>query len=132
LDRRAEQGGNLISPLDRPKIWPFGVKLPPPRPGVKNSFSSVLLRVECVHLKWWICGCPFVASTGPSSGAGQLTNPPRVARWYIFKQKIPICVNFGVSSRGRCSYIFLLLGIFTAIWYFLWPFRKFFGHFVML
>jgi hypothetical protein len=33
----------------------------------------------------------------------------RVARWYIFKPKIPIWVNFVVSCNGRC-------------WYFLWPF----------
>jgi hypothetical protein len=26
----------------------------------------------------------------------------RVARWYIFKPKIPIWVNFEVSCNGRC------------------------------
>jgi hypothetical protein len=28
--------------------------------------------------------------------------PGRVARWYIFKPKIPIWVNFGESCNGRC------------------------------
>jgi hypothetical protein len=26
----------------------------------------------------------------------------RVARWFIFKPKIPIWVNFGVRSNGKC------------------------------
>jgi hypothetical protein len=29
----------------------------------------------------------------------------RVARWHIFKQKIPILVSFGGSCNGRCWYI---------------------------
>jgi hypothetical protein len=41
----------------------------------------------------------------------------RDARWYIFKPKIQICVNFGSSCNGRC-------------WYMLWPFGIFFGHLV--
>jgi hypothetical protein len=39
----------------------------------------------------------------------------RVARWHIFKPKIPIWVNFGGSYNGRC-------------WYILWPFDYFKGH----
>jgi hypothetical protein len=41
----------------------------------------------------------------------------RDARWYIFKPKIPIGVNFGRSWNGRC-------------WFMLWPFGMFYGHLV--
>jgi hypothetical protein len=40
-----------------------------------------------------------------------------VARWYIFKPKILIWVNFGVACSARC-------------WYILWPFGPFYCHFV--
>jgi hypothetical protein len=45
---------------------------------------------------------------------------------YIFKPKIPIWVNFGGSSTGRCLYILWHLVYFTAIWYMLWTFGIFF------
>jgi hypothetical protein len=48
----------------------------------------------------------------------------RVARWYIFKPKIPICVNFGGSCNGRCWVNFL------AFWYNSWLFGIFCGHLV--
>jgi hypothetical protein len=45
-------------------------------------------------------------------------------RWYIFKPKIPIWVNFGGSCDGRCWYILWPLVYFTVssvyfgvIWY---------------
>jgi hypothetical protein len=41
----------------------------------------------------------------------------RVARWFVFKPKIPIWVNFGGSCNGSC-------------WYILWPFGLFYGHLV--
>jgi hypothetical protein len=41
----------------------------------------------------------------------------RVARWFLFKPKIPIWVHFGGSCNGRC-------------WYILWPFGLFYGHLV--
>jgi hypothetical protein len=41
----------------------------------------------------------------------------RAARWYIFKPKNPIWVNFGGSCNGRC-------------WSILWTFGKFYGHLV--
>jgi hypothetical protein len=40
-----------------------------------------------------------------------------VARWYIFKPKPPIWVNFGRSCDWEC-------------WYFLWPFCLFYGQMV--
>jgi hypothetical protein len=39
----------------------------------------------------------------------------RVARWFVFKPKIPIWVNFGGSCYGKS-------------WYILWPFGLFYGH----
>jgi hypothetical protein len=57
----------------------------------------------------------------------------RVARWFVFKPKIPIWVNFGVSCNGKSWYIlwpFCLLfcywKYFRAIWYILWSFSIFF------
>jgi hypothetical protein len=41
----------------------------------------------------------------------------RVARWYIFKPRIPIRVNFGGSSKSTC-------------WYNFWPFGLFYGYLV--
>jgi hypothetical protein len=43
----------------------------------------------------------------------------RVARWHIFKPKIPIWVNFGGSYNGRCK----------AIWSILLPFGILYGYF---
>jgi hypothetical protein len=43
----------------------------------------------------------------------------RVARWHIFKPKIPIWVNFGRSCNGRCWYILCPFGLFYGhLWYF--------------
>jgi hypothetical protein len=50
----------------------------------------------------------------------------RVARWYIFKPKIPIWIDFGGSCNGRCWYILSPLVYFTAIWYILWSFGIFY------
>jgi hypothetical protein len=40
----------------------------------------------------------------------------RVARWSIFKPKIPIWVNFRGSCNGRCWYVCVNLVYFTATW----------------
>jgi hypothetical protein len=48
-------------------------------------------------------------------GLWQFVDWIRVARWYIFKPKIPIWVNFGGPWN--------LKG-----WYILWPFAIFYGH----
>jgi hypothetical protein len=60
----------------------------------------------------------------------------RVARWYIFKPKIPVWVNFRGSCNGRCWYILLRLGPFyghlihfTTICYILWQSGIFFPRF---
>jgi hypothetical protein len=49
----------------------------------------------------------------------------RVARWFVFKPKIPIWVNFGVYCNGKYWYIDHLV-YFTAIGNMLWPFGIFF------
>jgi hypothetical protein len=54
----------------------------------------------------------------PSWGSG-------VARWYIFKPKIPIWVNFGGPLNGKCWFILRPFGIFNAR-----PLGKFYGHLV--
>jgi hypothetical protein len=61
----------------------------------------------------------------------------RVARWYIFKPKIPIWVNIGGPWNGKCWYILWLYGILdshleylTDIWYILWPFGTFCNNLV--
>jgi hypothetical protein len=41
----------------------------------------------------------------------------RVARWFIFRPKIAIWVNFGGSCNGRC-------------WYILWTFGLFYNHLI--
>jgi hypothetical protein len=40
----------------------------------------------------------------------------RVARWFVFKPKIPIWVNFGEPWNGKR-------------WHILWSFGIFYGHF---
>jgi hypothetical protein len=49
----------------------------------------------------------------------------RVARWYIFKPKIQIWVNFGGYCRGTCWHFLWHFGLFAAIWYNLRPFGIF-------
>jgi hypothetical protein len=58
--------------------------------------------------------------------------PTRVARWYIFKPKIPIWGNFGGPWNIQCWYILWPFGkfynhlvYFMAIWYILWEFGQF-------
>jgi hypothetical protein len=56
-----------------------------------------------------------------------------VARWYIFKPKIPIWVNFGRSCKRRCWYFYGHFVYFSAKLYVLWPFwplDTFCGHLV--
>jgi hypothetical protein len=53
----------------------------------------------------------------------------RVARWFVFKPKIQIWVNFGGSCNGRCWYILWTLSPFySLLLYFMdiWKFGIFF------
>jgi hypothetical protein len=54
----------------------------------------------------------------------------RVARWHIFKPKIPIWVNFGWSCNGWCWHVLAHFVYFIAIWYILWALGKFYGSLV--
>jgi hypothetical protein len=49
----------------------------------------------------------------------------RVARWHIFRPKIPIWVNLGWICNGRCWYVY-----FIAIWSILRPLEIFCGYLV--
>jgi hypothetical protein len=51
---------------------------------------------------------------------------PRVARWFLFKPKIPIWVNFGGSCNGRCWHVYGYWVHFTV----LRSFVIFYGHLV--
>jgi hypothetical protein len=53
----------------------------------------------------------------------------RVARWFIFKPKIPIWVYFGGPWNGKCWYILWPFCIiydhlvkYMAVWYSMWSF----------
>jgi hypothetical protein len=61
----------------------------------------------------------------------------RVARWFIFKPKILIWVNFGRSCNGKCWFTVCPFGECSshlvnapAIWYNLWAFGIFYGRLV--
>jgi hypothetical protein len=61
----------------------------------------------------------------------------RVARWFVFKPKIPIWVSFVGSCNGKSWYILWSFGLFYGhckyfmnIWYILWSFGVFYGHLV--
>jgi hypothetical protein len=50
------------------------------------------------------------AEKGPQRGL-----PFRVARWFVFKPKIQIWVNFGGSCTGRCWYVLRTFGSFYSL-----------------
>jgi hypothetical protein len=54
----------------------------------------------------------------------------RVARWFVFKPKIQICVNFGGTCNGRWWNILWTMVHFTVIWYILWTFGIVCGNLV--
>jgi hypothetical protein len=56
----------------------------------------------------------------------------RVARWFIFKPKIPIRVHFGGPLNGKCFIFYVHLEYFMAIWYNLWQSGIVCGHFPIL
>jgi hypothetical protein len=44
-------------------------------------------------------------------GIGTTRERNRVARWFVFKSKIPMWVNLGCPYIGKCLYTYLM-----AIW----------------
>jgi hypothetical protein len=57
---------------------------------------------------------PFVVEAQASGSVSEKRITVRVARWFVFKPKIPIWVKFGGSCYGR--------------WFILWPFGLFYRH----
>jgi hypothetical protein len=51
----------------------------------------------------------------------------RVARWFLFKPKIPILVHFGRPLEWKLLVYFMPNWNITAIWYILWSFGDFVG-----
>jgi hypothetical protein len=87
--------------------------------------KSFLWSKNVIDEFWFDSECK--KSTGGCRGRGrpqpvncnlknvQLCMWSRVARWFVFKPKIPIWVNFG----GSC---------YEKSWFILWPFGLFYGH----
>jgi hypothetical protein len=60
------------------------------------------------------------------------TDGSRFARWFVFKPKIPIWVNFGEPENGKCCYILWSLEYFMVIWNILLSFGILYGYLIML
>jgi hypothetical protein len=63
----------------------------------------------------------FFTNSSGHSGAdlGNVISEIRVARWFVFKPKISIWVNFGRSCNGKSWYILRPLGVFYRYWKYL-------------
>jgi hypothetical protein len=106
-----------------------------------------VLSLQCSKVPQVVCGpelCPIVTTQvcedkektvrfASDKKVQILLYQTRVARWFAFKPKIQIWVNFGGSCNGRCRYILWTLGPFYGlllhfmdIWYSLWKFGIFF------
>jgi hypothetical protein len=70
-------------------------------------------------------GFRLISSTN-NDCIGKSQVPTRVARWYIFKPKIPICVNFGGPLNGKGLYLYSI-----AICNILREFGIFYGNLVI-
>jgi hypothetical protein len=95
----------------------------PKKVNLEKSFLFQSLALLFYSFTTFICKLFFLRLENSES---------RVARWHIFKTKIPIWVNFGGSCNGRCWYIICLFCLFygylvnfVAIWYILWQFSIF-------
>jgi hypothetical protein len=53
----------------------------------------------------------------------------RIARWFIFRPKIPILIHFCRPRNGKCGSILWTFGTFKSSWYILWQFWYIFSHF---
>jgi hypothetical protein len=122
---------------------------PSGHPVSKPAKTTVFKNVRTVHFgrsggsvgeKWgqpWNRATDLARFYSHGNKMGAFAIQIRVARWYIFKPKIQILVNFEGSSERRCWYIshidiwsilriFAILHIkghlvyFVVIWYILW------------
>jgi hypothetical protein len=95
-------------------IWnilrPFGIFNGPLVCFTKKNLATLLL-MQVFTRDHRICSW-FIEWTPRSKRANGVS---RVARWFVFKPKIPIWVNFGGRWYGRC-------------WCIIWPFGLFYGH----
>jgi hypothetical protein len=69
--------------------------------------TSTILSKKTIPRNWATWGfflLTKVRKNGPN-GSNLSNQVTRVAKWYIFKQKVPNWVNFGGSFNGRCWYI---------------------------
>jgi hypothetical protein len=84
-----------------------------------GGVASCRLPVEKRRLLEDVAGSlrhPVSAMPGlPQTHAQGVLEPIRVARWFVFKPKIPVWVNFGGPLNGKC-------------WHSLWPFGIVCGH----
>jgi hypothetical protein len=77
-----------------------------------------LATLVTLDLRWTVSSKQIRTSCFLSNGplcTSQVAT--RVARWFVFKPKIPLWVNFGGPYNGKC-------------WYILWSFGIFNGHLV--
>jgi hypothetical protein len=113
----------------------------------KNRIAKTLLRKNA-STKYTLFTCMYIC-TYVCTYVWRLLNPLsewtnkcvrlhmrwpeiRVARWFVFKTKIPIWVNFGGSCNGKSWYVLWPFGVFYCFWiyfrapgYILWSFGIF-------
>jgi hypothetical protein len=81
---------------------------------IVRFYNGVLVKRDC-RIGSRICGTAMKRA--------RALQRPRVARWFVFKPKIPIWVNYGGPYNGKCWYIlrsfeifYCHLAYFIAIW----------------
>jgi hypothetical protein len=86
-----------------------------------NFLINFYHKSSILSLKWPFYNCII----------GKLSKQrSMVARMYIFKPKILICVNLARSCNGNVGIFYKHLIFFTAIWYILWTCGIFHGYLV--
>jgi hypothetical protein len=90
----------------RSNLWFYVVKL---------SAVLCLSINKCNESLTIICRMLIVGALALLLSGKTAHHHSRVARWFIFKPKIPIWINFGGPKIGKC-------------WYILWPSGIFDGH----
>jgi hypothetical protein len=74
-----------------------------------------------------LVGCCWLSSLDFSLNGLKLGRS--VARWHIFKPKLPLWVNFKCLAMKYAGKVKGHFVYFPPIWYILWPFGTFCGHF---
>jgi hypothetical protein len=106
-------------------LWPFGIYY-----GHSEYWNSNLCSVNLVYFPHF--GTLYQEKSGnPVSDCWPHTFFriwTRVARWFLFRPKIPIWVYFGGSWNRKCCYIFWSFGIFYDHWVYIMAF----AHFIVI